>query len=558
MKNSSATQETNEVPANTLYLNKPQLLANLIDANEQYHVWGRGTGKSEGLLAHRAHRCMNLMPRSAGVNVAESYMQLLDRTLPPMLKRWQDMGLRRDVDFWVKRFPSKNLRLNMPHFTPETPEHSIFMRVNQSDVSVMRLVSQDRPGSSNGMSIDWIIGDEAKYLNKERLDQELAPTNRGNERYYSECHLHHSVCFTTDMPTSSEAKWIHEFEAHNDPEANEMILAIEHALYAIHQKAIKRGTYTKSETYQTQYYQRELAKIRKGLVFYSEASTLDNLEVLGVEFIRKLKRSLPEFVFRTAILNERPGKVENTFYPDLVDAHFYNALDYQFLDSIPENRWGQGAMDDCRKDGDLDKTRPLEVALDIGGRINVITIAQESDKHISVLNAMDVLHPQRIKHLAQQLNEYYRHYPRKDVVVYYDHTHIAKNPVSDKNPIDEFNDELDRLGWRVSPYYLGVTPSYRNRYVLMGLVLNGQPVDDDFYSIAFNKENTKRLRTAMEATKIKLGGPTGYEKDKRLEKDEDANQQEAPHYTDSLDILVFGMIKRRRHTTSRTSSLISF
>ena len=517
--------------SNFIYQNKPQLLVNSVDANESMHVMGRGTGKTTGILAPRAHRSMTFMPRSAGVNVAESYMQLLDRTLPPMIMRWEEMGLKRDRDFWVRKFPPRNIGLYMPYMSPETPEHSIFMRVNRYDVSVMRLVSQDRPGSANGMSVDWISGDEVKFLNKEQLDSELMPTNRGNERYFKDCHLHHGIMFTTDMPTSSSAKWIHEYEQHVDQDAIDLILLLQNELNLTHAKAAVRGRYTQAELSTIAKYSKELSKIRKHTIFYSEASTLDNIDVLGAEYIRKEKRRIPEFLFRTAFLNERPGKVENTFYPDLADKHFYNA------------------MADCRKDLDLDRSKALEVALDVGGRINTISIGQESNYEIKIINAMHVVESgkNKIKHLAIAFHKYYYYYYKKEVIVYYDHTHIPANSVSDKNPLDEFTEYLESQGWIVTRVFIGVTPSFRNRYILWGSLLNPHTsTDQRLFTARFNKDNTTDLRTSMETTKIALGGKTGFEKDKRMERDEKANQLEAPHYSDSADILAVGMIKRRK------------
>lgn len=550
-------QEPITVPP--LYLNKPQLEVNLVDANEIGLVAGRGTGKSAGVLSHRFHRCMSLMPRSSGVNVAQTFMQLLDRTLPPIFQRWQEMGLQRDVDYWVRRFPPKNLGLRMPYVSPETAEHCIFLRVNRYDLSVMRLVSQDRPGSSNGMSIDWIGGDEAKLLNKVKLDSELAPTNRGNERYFRDCHLHHSVIYTTDMPTSPESKWIHAYEQDMDREAVELVLAIEAELFQIRARAGDRGHFTRQETYKVDFLQRELSKIRKGLVYYKEASTLDNIDVLGLEFIKKLKRTLPDFVFRTSVLNERPANVENTFYPDLKERNFYDAIDYSIVDGQKESVYGKGKLNDCRKDTDLDRTMPIEAAMDVGGRINTFVCGQESDMVISILNAMDVLNPKKIADLAKEVATYYKHYPRREMIIYYDHTHVAKNPVSDKNPIDEFVEAMIKLGWRVTPFNVGVTPSYYNRYRIWSILLKGNAQRTrEFYSVQFNRENNKVLRTAMEQTSFAVNGKTGFEKDKSMERRNDVDQREAPHYTDAADVLVYGMIKRRRAGSQATASMIEF
>ncbi|MCF0071285.1 hypothetical protein LZD49_12460 [Dyadobacter sp. CY261] len=551
---------TTEGQAGTsLYMNRPQLVSNLMDARIQAHVWGRGTGKSSGALSHRAHRCMSFMPRSTGANVAESYMQLLDRTMPPIKARWQEMGLQDGVDFWFRKSPPKNAGLRMPYVMPETPEHCVFMRVNRYDVSLMQMVSQDRPGSSNGMSNVWMMGDETRFLDYTQLKREFKPTLRGNRRYFGDCHLYRSEMYTTDMPTEPGAKWIHEYEDYMDPAANELILAGEKILFDIRLAATKRGRYTQNEIRQIESINRELSLVRKDLIFYSEASSLDNIDVLGEEYIRDLKRDLTDFEFETSVANIRPSKGENAFYPDLADRHFYNALDYSFVDGQPESDYGKGKLNDCRKDLDLNRSMPLEAALDVGGKINTLACGQEMAMTISLVNAMDVLHPNKIADLARQFDKYYRYYPKKEVIVYYDHTHVPRNPVSDKNPIDEFVDTLADLGWAVTKYPVGVTPSYYNRYKLWTALLTGQRVSEsEFYQVRFNKENCKTLKKAMNFTHFTLNGKTGFEKNKKMEKDTKADQRDAPHYSDAADLLVYGMIKRRRQGRTPVASVIDF
>lgn len=543
----------------SLYMNQPQLVSSLIDARIQAHVWGRGTGKSSGVLSHRSHRCMSLMPRSTGANVAESYMQLLDRTMPPIKARWQEMGLQDGVDFWFRKSPPKNIGLRMPYVMPETPEHCVFMRVNRYDISLMQMVSQDRPGSSNGMSNVWMMGDETRFLDYTQLKREFKPTLRGNRRYFGDCHLYRSEMYTTDMPTEPGAKWIHDYEEYIDPAANEYILACEKALFDIRLAAGKRGRYTQNEIRQIEAINRELTLVRKDLIFYSEASSLDNIDVLGEEYIRDLKRDLTDFEFETSVANIRPDKGENAFYPDLADRHFYNALDYSFVDGRPESEYGKGKLNDCRRDLDLNRSMPLEVALDVGGKINTLACGQEMAMTISIINAMDVLHPGKIADLARQFDKYYKHYYKKEVIAYYDHTHVPRNPVSDKNPIDEFVDTLVDLGWNVTKYPVGVTPSYYNRYKLWTALLTGQRVSEsEFYQVRFNKENCKTLRKAMNFTHFTLKGKTGFEKNKKLEKDTKADQRDAPHYSDAADLLVYGMIKRRREGRQPVASIIDF
>ena len=58
------------------------------------------------------------------------------------------------------------------------------------------------------MSLDWVIGPEAKFLNYEKIKSEVDPANRGNRQYFGDCPHHHSVSYSTDMPTASMGKWI--------------------------------------------------------------------------------------------------------------------------------------------------------------------------------------------------------------------------------------------------------------------------------------------------------------------------------------------------------------
>ena len=58
------------------------------------------------------------------------------------------------------------------------------------------------------MSLDWIIGPEAKFLNFDKIKTEINPANRGNLQYFDGCPWHHSEMYTTDMPTSRSGKWI--------------------------------------------------------------------------------------------------------------------------------------------------------------------------------------------------------------------------------------------------------------------------------------------------------------------------------------------------------------
>jgi hypothetical protein len=522
-----------------VHYNKPQLLARLIDAQHEVDLWGRGTGKSQGRLSVRALDMAQQMPRCSFVNVANTYMQLLDRTLPPMVAHWQELGMQRDVDFWIRKFPDKKFGLKMPYIMPETPDHCVFIRANKDSVSLMRLVSQDRPASASGMSVDGIIGDEARYLNYQKIQDELIPTNRGNDRYFKGKHLHHSTCYMSDMPNTSGSKWLIEEEKKMDNEAVALIKAIQVHLSKIARNAKIRGKFTKADLSQLAFYQKELYKLRKGLTYYSEASTLENIGVLGLDFIKLMSRQLSPTEFNRAILNLRPDSVEEGFYPFLADHHFYeDAIEYSFVDGFKEDKYGKGKLNDCRKDSDINRSIPLCIAPDFGGSFNCLAVGQRNNMDFNILKNFYVKNPKRVKDLGTDFDKYYRYFYKKEVTMYFDHTHYQKNPVSEKVPKDELKAELVARGWRVYERFVGETPSYFHRHHLWNAGLAG----DDYRVLKarFNKYNTEEIRNSMQNTAIKRGGKDPFAKDKALEKKLDADQLDAPHLSDAADILYYG------------------
>lgn len=524
--------------AQKVHYNKPQLLAKLIDAKDEVDIWGRGTGKSQGRGSVRALDMATMMPRCSFVNVANTYMQLLDRTLPPMISHWEELGMKRDVDFWVRRFPSKEYRFEMPIITPEVADHCIFIRANKKAVSVMRLVSQDRPASSSGISIDGIMGDEARYLSWQKLQDELMPTNRGNERFFKGCHLHHGTLWMSDMPRTAESLWLLEEEKKMDKEAVEIVKQIQFQLFRLNLKIQKQGGKTKSDEFKLGQYNKMLFEIRKELLFYSEASTLQNIDVVGIDYIKRMHRQLSPAEYNRAILNLRPDTVEDAFYAHLSDKHTYTAYHSHILEGLKEEEWGKGHLDNCKKDSDLIHSIPLSVAPDFGGSINCLVVGQRSGRDFLFQKNIYVKNPGRVKDLAAEFDRYYRYFYKKEVVFYYDHTHYQTNPNSDLTPKDEFISQLEARGWIVYPKFIGHTPSPYSRYHLWGLGLVGD--DPKILLPKFNKYNTDELRNSMSLTAIKKGGKTGYEKDKSLERDKQKDQLNAPHLSDAADVLYWG------------------
>lgn len=516
-----------------IHFNKPQIRSMAIRAHEEYAIWGRGTGKSEGLIAPRTVHNITAMPRSNGVFVASTFKQLLTRTLPGVVAGWERMGYKEGVHFSLNKPFPKSFNVPKSYVHPLRHEHYI----HWWNGSGIFMVSQDRVGSSNGMSVDWIIGDEAKLLHKKRLDEELMPTNRGNRQYFKGMPEHHSLLFCTDMPTTPGSKWILDKQKHLDPEKVNLIYKLQCKIYELQSIQVKVGV-KKGKQIQAQINKlyKAAQELRLDTVYFSEASALENLDILGKDYILQLKRNLPDLIFRTSVLNERLSKVEHGFYPSLdEEIHGYFSYDNSYLDSFDYDMKKVEHSDNCKQDADLEN-KILDIAFDYGANINTLVVGQEQMPFYRFLNALFVKSPQLITDLVAKFIEYYRHHPTKEVRYYYDHTAVATDAGRSEPYFKMVVKALQKAGWRVFTVYCGQAPSHQAKYIEWSKVLKDYGGAD--HLLRFNRGNCKYLLISMQQAQLKQGR-NNFEKNKKDERNLSLNQAETTHFSDAVDTLFY-------------------
>ena len=86
------------------------------------------------------------------------------------------------------------------------------------------IISQDRPGSSNSLTLSWLLIDEAKFIDYERLKDETLPANGGIKSYFGKHSFNHSILILSDMPQTKKGSWFLHYEDKMD---RELIAAIE-------------------------------------------------------------------------------------------------------------------------------------------------------------------------------------------------------------------------------------------------------------------------------------------------------------------------------------------
>lgn len=549
-----------------IWLNKPQKLSRLVMAQEEYGVWGRATGKTDEPIANRSSHGANQMPRGTTGVIAQTYMQLLDRTLPPLFKAWEKMGYVRNKHYWVRERPPKNFKISDPIYKALDPSHYIYWYNGH----VFYLISQDRQGLANAKSLDAVLADEVKFLNYDQYLDEVVPANRGNDDIFGHLWEHHMVTMYTDMPTQKKARWILEKAKLVDYEAIALVINLQigyNEMMAEYQdkrtgEVRKNILYKKLCKYYLALNELRLGPLdeeggRNGLLWYSEASTLDNIQILGEKKFYQWLRELKSQVFDTSILNEKNLSVEKGFF-HLLDRqiHGYYAYNYNHIDSLglylPD-----GVLKDSRKDNDVIRNKPLDIAFDYNDSIKSLVIGQDSTKYYLILKSMFVLRTDKkvLSDLVDEFMEYYAYHPCKEINYYYDNTATGGNAASLKGYSQLICDQIrEKYKWKVNMHHIGKQPDQHVRFRLWEIVF--KETSNRFKPVRFNQDNADQVLCSMELTASRQIGDKKFEKDKTPERSGKVAPEDAPHLGDAFETLYIGKFKDQYGYNDVTYDLI--
>ena len=524
-----------------LHFNKPQLRSLVVGSPSEYLIAGRGTGKSEGVLAPKtATKYLGTMPRGTGVIVQATYNQALVRTLPGLCAGWDRLGYKRDHHYIVGRKPTDKWKKQWKWEGPFRQPFDFKYFISWWNGGGAHIVSQDRPGSSNGITIDWIAGDEAKLLSEEKLKTELFPANRGIIPDFANNPYHHGMTFTTDMPVGTAGRWIlNMVDKMDHVKVNEIwqYQVIRFQLKDLLKKE-KSNVLKKELAKQIQVIDDEVNELRRNLLYYHEASTLDNIHALGIDYIKQQLRDTSEFQFDTQILNLRPLKLEDGFYPDFdEEVHGYFSVDNNYLDNIDYDFSKLEAID-CKRDKDLDPTLPLHLGIDANRRIHPFSIGQVTKTEIRAIKGIHALYPAKLKEALAEFIRYYKPHPRKLIYFWYDHTMVGDQ--HETRICDDVVNYLRKHGWVVIEMYIGQQPGHEERYRMWGDLLT----ESGKYTRRFriNRENCDKLILSMYQAKAEQR-KEGFGKDKKSEHDPNFPAEESTHYSDACDTWVFGILE---------------
>ncbi len=528
-----------------IYFNTPQRLTQLIGAKTTVIVAGRRTGKTDSIASPFILRNMQRMPGSTGGIVVPTFKHGLTNTIPGILAAFKRWGYENGIHYVIGRKPPKSFKPAI--IEPVEYEHVLSFYNGSRAV----IISQDRPGSSNSLTLSWLLIDEAKFIDYEKLKDETLPANGGIKSYFGRHSYNHSMMILSDMPQTKAGSWFLHYKEKMNTELIEVIKGTIYEIWRLKEKvrAMNRANeeaqaYNDAHPGEPQkpikpvppFYKKEiraldriLNQMRSVAVYYKEYSSIENLQLLGEAYIRQMKRDLTPKTFQTSILCLPIGIAKDGFYSSMRESHKYNASDFEYLDSLGWNPDPKAL--DSRADKDVDPDAPICIGMDYNANINWIVAGQPQRNRLNVIKSFYTKFERKIPALIHDFCTYYANHRNKSVIFYHDSTALGSNyAVNDQDFRWVVVHEFEAHGWRVEPVYLGNPMKHDEKYLLINQAFAGKQRLMPF----FNRQNNDDLILALQTAGV-TRGRNGFHKDKGGEKLAETEEDLLQHRTDGTD-----------------------
>jgi hypothetical protein len=531
-----------------VHRNIPQMDVMLVNAKITAAIFARATGKTHGVSAPFGYDRTQKLPCSTGFFCSPSYTHLIDTIVPQVQQGWADYGLKEGVHYWLYEKPPKELEIPEPFLPVDKPKYYIFF-INGS---VIKLVSLDRKALVNSKSFDWGIIFEARKCPEQVVQDDLIPTLRGGrvnplpdkvqkktgKMFFKDCVEHHSLLYESDLPKEPKERWILNIRKEMNLDDVMSIKMIQKIKYSLIKKARKRRAgITKLVRKKIAEYEEFMDEIRENLVYVRQASTLENLHVIGIQAVKNFEKTLRPHDFEVSVLGIEREEVEQCFYAALSkDVHGYEGIDYDWIDKQTgkiEHNW--------KWDNDLHLTAKLDLVLDCNAAHNCIDVTQRVGSVRKLINHIynesRPGFPEDHISLAEKFGKYYEGYPNRRVRLIYNNTMIAGEKAGLKTKAKDVEIVLKKHGFKVEMVYLGQAWEHQDTHNEWRKLLKGQLE----YSFRYNKQNADVWFDACKDTETKMrDGRDGRQikKDKSSETNDSIPAHQATHPTESVDSIV--------------------
>lgn len=198
-----------------VYFNARQI--EFATAKQKIRVWigGRGSGKSAG-LALIIRRCVEELPRGKYLFASTTLEQILNSTLPPVLKKLEELGFVDGLHFVVGKRPPDWFK------TPFSPPKDYDNVLTFFNGFSLVFVSTAKPAGKRGGSYDGAIVDEAAFVKATTFKKVIVPMVRDNLGKY-DSDLHQCIFLLTSQPTTADGHFVMEFEKEHLADPNQVL-----------------------------------------------------------------------------------------------------------------------------------------------------------------------------------------------------------------------------------------------------------------------------------------------------------------------------------------------
>lgn len=553
----------------------------------------RGWGKTSYLGFYNL-KCVLGLRRQIGLFLGASAKQLMCRTMPNMLKIFNLLGFQEGVYYFRGQAPAK-LRWDVPLAKPRVWESVIHF---QNGACIMG-ASLAVKGSCNGINAAWLSGDETKYMKWSQVKEEAFPTLRGDfmppaaskvemkrwgygtdpkiNPYYC------SSCFCSDAGlTQAQCEWEKE-EENQTTDINNQITELLGKLRYLERHNPQMAV----ELAQNEMFLKRLHLLRSQSESFWNFSSIDNVSLLGIDWVRQMKRSLPELMWRIQILGQKKGAAKDGFYSNFdPQLHTYTSDQEGFcvgsdtytliVDRFTEKVRGkapdiqnymtsyetesisyekaQMAAADGSLDTDISYLDPLHIAVDCNANINCMVVGQErtinGQPSLLILSSLFVQNERKLRSLCHDFTLRYKCFLRRNGNVVLHYATSIKQGGSVAYAVegaDEFRfdrvivDELKSLGWKVESIEMK-SAFHMEKYTIINDILSFKATPH----LYINSESGRNdyLLVAIDNCAVLPNGKKDKSHEKLKNTDSDSlggDPRTRTDITDALDDLVLGV-----------------
>ena len=528
-----------------------QVLTDWVDTTVMVAVMGRGTAKSTVVQARRSARCVLDMPGAAFAFVANSYNNLADNIMPAVQKGWQLMGIVEGVHYVKGERPPEAWRRKCSVIVDDYRHVYSFW-----NGSVIFMGSLDNPSLLAGKSVVHLFYDEAKFAKDIKVNRAM-PILRGDAISFGRSHLFLGMTITTDMPDVGEGEYDWFFRYANEMDTHRIELICQTAAarndVAIACEKVKAKPHPSPRSLahlerELKYWDEALRKLRKGQTFFINASSFANIEILTIDYIRRLMNgTLEPHEFNKSVLGMKPGvRRDMRFYVLFGEKH-------KFVGTLSKEE-----AFTCEELTYLDRDRPLDGGMDFGNMLSFV-VGQQRGGEYRVLKDFYELPPRWFRELADQFLAFFSAHRQKTLNLYYDR---AGNNYQRQNEdyASKIKEAIEkdaggrRTGWLVNLMSRGQSnlrqeAEYDFMQVLMGDDRRGLP------RLYIDSKNCRELVSSMELARAEIKYRGSAKVVHKIKKSEKLEVKKLPMLSTNMsDAFKYLVMRREWMVAARTGN----